>query len=317
MQMKQIFIFILMLGIIGLANKTHAQQVIVTDDAAYTTPAAGSMLDVKSTTKGFIVPRMTTAQRTTLGGTTPVNGIVVYDTDLKSFWYWENSIWNQIAASGLPLTGIKFGDAANYSTFEADGTLLMVGNATVWTDLMVYPDATTRGGSNAPVWGGASPAAFKKNAGGTSQGVFLWMFSATVEQELYFTVQIPHSYKLGTTLYPHVHWTTATGTPSGTDVVWGLEYSVISIAGSFPTTTTLTANSVISLIATPSGTGQHLITALGTISGSGLGISSILVCRLYRAATNGSDTFANETGLLGFDIHYEQDTQGSRQEFIK
>jgi hypothetical protein len=200
---------------------------------------------------------------------------------------------------------------------ESDGTVRLDNNATVWNDLMVYPDATNRGGSNAPVWGGSGASAFKKNAGGTSQGVFLWMFSATTEQEVYFTIQIPHSYKLSSTLYPHVHWTTATGTPTGTNVTWGLEYTVISIAGNFPTTTTLTANSVIAAVGTPSGTGQHLITALGTISGSGLGISSIIICRLYRAAADVNDTFANEVGLLGFDIHFESDTQGSRSEYTK
>lgn len=198
---------------------------------------------------------------------------------------------------------------------EADGTVRMDGSGTVWNDLMVNPDATSRGSSNPPVWGGVPATAFKQNGG--SQGVFLLMFSATTEQELYFTIQIPHGYKVGSTLYPHIHWTTRVGTPSGTDVVWGLEYSAIAIGGTFPTTTIITANSVIGAIGTPTGTGQHLITSLGTISGSGLGISSILICRLFRAATNGSDTFANETGILGFDIHYEQDTEGSRSEFTK
>lgn len=200
---------------------------------------------------------------------------------------------------------------------ESDGSLRMDGNATVWTDIMVYPDATTKGSSNPPLLGGASATAFKKNAGGTSQGVFLWMFSATTEQELYFTVQIPHEYKVGSTLYPHIHWTTTTGTPSGTNVVWGLEYSVIAIGGNFPNTTTLTANSVISLIGTLSGTGQHIITSLGSISGTNLGISTMLICRIYRATADSNDTFGNETGLLGFDIHYEKDTNGSRQEYIK
>jgi hypothetical protein len=198
---------------------------------------------------------------------------------------------------------------------ESDGTLRMDSTATVWDDLMVYPDATSRGNSNAPLLGGSAATAFKKN--GSSQGVFLWMFSNSSEQELYFTVQLPHSYKVGSTIYPHVHWTTATGTPSGTNVVWGIEYTVVAIGGSFSTTTMLTSNTVISLIGTPTGTGQHLITSLGNISGTNLGISSVLICRLYRATGDASDTFANEVGLLGIDFHYEKDTQGSRTEFVK
>jgi hypothetical protein len=203
----------------------------------------------------------------------------------------------------------------NNLSIEADGTIRMDGSGTVWNDLVVNPDATSRGSSNPPVWGGAPATVFRQN--GSSQGVFLLMFSASTEQELYFTIQLPHSYKVGSTLYPHVHWTTRLGTPIGTDVVWGLEYTATAISGNFSNTTIITANSVIPSIGTPSGTGQHLITSLGTINGSSLGISTILICRLFRAATNGSDSFANETGLLSFDIHYEQDTEGSRQEFIK
>lgn len=198
---------------------------------------------------------------------------------------------------------------------ESDGTLRMDGAATVWDDLMVFPDATTRGGSKMPEWGGTGAVAFKKN--GSSQGVFLWMFSSITEQELYFTIQLPHSYKVGTAIYPHIHWTTATSTPTRTNVAWGLEYSVIAFGGTFPNTSTLTSNTVISDIATISGVGQHLITSLGTISGTNLGISTVLVCRIYRNVTASADTFNDEAGLLGFDIHYEKDTQGSRTEYAK
>jgi len=196
---------------------------------------------------------------------------------------------------------------------EADGTFRLDNGATVWNDLMVFPDATTKGGSNPPEWG----TAFKKNAGGTSQGVYLWMFSPTVEEELYFTVQIPHVYKLGSDLYPHVHWTTATGTPSGSNVVWGLEYTLVAVAGTFPNTVLMTTSTLIPECGTPTGTGQHLISPFSPVSGAGLGISSVLVCRLFRAAGNAADTFPNTVGLLGFDIHYEQDTQGSRDQWTK
>jgi len=196
---------------------------------------------------------------------------------------------------------------------EADGTVRLDNAATVWNDLMVFPDATTKGGSNPPEWG--SP--FMKNAGGTSQGVYLWMFAPNQEEELYITVQIPHDYKLGSDLHPHVHWTTATGTPSGSNVVWGLEYTIVAVGGTFPKTVTILANNVIPECGTPSGTAQHLISGFSPVSGTGLGISSVLICRLFRAAGDAADTFPNDVGLLGFDIHYEQDTQGSREEWVK
>ena len=211
----------------------------------------------------------------------------------------------------------KIGDIAggNNTKFEADGTIVLEGAATVWDDFLVNPDATSRGGSKTPVWGGSSGTAFKNN--GTSQGVFLWMFSPTTEQEVYFTVQLPHKYKVGTDLYPHVHWTTATGTPLRNNVVWGLEYTVIKIGNSFPNTTISVGNSIIGGIGAITGTGQHLITSLPVISGANIDISTVIVCRLYRATGDSNDTFANEVGLLSMDFHYQIDTEGSRSEFTK
>ncbi len=208
----------------------------------------------------------------------------------------------------------------NNLVVEGDGTLRMDNDATVWNDIYVSADATTKGdGVRGPIWGGANPTAFRKDAAGTSQGVYLWMFSPSQEQEVYFTIQLPHSYKTGSAIYPRVHWTTATGTPTKTNVVWALEYTIVPFGALFPVTSTITGNNEIASFITPSGTRQHLCTPLGTISGSSpsLGFNTVIVCRLYRAINNGSDTFGNETGLLGFDLLYESDTQGSRYEYIK
>lgn len=56
-----------------------------------TTPNASSALDVTSTTKGFLMPRMTTTERTAI--TTPANGLQVYDTTTNSQWYYNGTIW--------------------------------------------------------------------------------------------------------------------------------------------------------------------------------------------------------------------------------
>ena len=222
-----------------------------------------------------------------------------------------------IFISILCLTGVAnrlFAQEVKINTnlaVEADGTVRMDGDATVWDDLMVYPDATSRSSNNPPTF-----TLFKSNS---SQGVWIWGFSNSTEQEVYFTVQIPHKYKVGSDLKPHVHWTTFDGNsaPTRTNVVWGLEYTVVKIGGTFGNTTTITGNSVIAGIPTISGTGQHLITSLGTISGTNFEISTVLVCRLFRKVADANDTYNNLTGLLGFDIHYEIDTEGSREEYVK
>lgn len=60
------------------------------------TPHVSSVLDVSSTTQGMLTPRMTTVQRTAI--VTPADGLMVYDTDFKSFYHYNSSLnaWNVI-----------------------------------------------------------------------------------------------------------------------------------------------------------------------------------------------------------------------------
>lgn len=61
-----------------------------------TTPNASSILDLTSSTQGMLTPRMTTAQRIAIAS--PADGLMVYDTDLKSFFHFDTSInkWDKI-----------------------------------------------------------------------------------------------------------------------------------------------------------------------------------------------------------------------------
>ncbi len=60
------------------------------------TPHASSVLDVSSTTQGMLTPRMTTVQRAAIAS--PADGLMVYDTDLKSFYHYNSTLtsWNVI-----------------------------------------------------------------------------------------------------------------------------------------------------------------------------------------------------------------------------
>lgn len=54
-----------------------------------TSPDLSSMLDINSTSKGLLTPRMTTVQRNAI--ITPADGLIVYDTTLKSFYHYNTS----------------------------------------------------------------------------------------------------------------------------------------------------------------------------------------------------------------------------------
>ncbi len=58
------------------------------------TPDASSMLDINSTSKGLLAPRMTSAQR--LAITSPANGLLVYDITDNAFYFYDASQWVKI-----------------------------------------------------------------------------------------------------------------------------------------------------------------------------------------------------------------------------
>ena len=175
-----------------------------------------------------------------------------------------------------------------------------------WEDLRVPLNAVKLGGSKDPTFS-------KVNDDGLgSQGVFAYVFSNSQEQEVYFQVQIPHSWKLEDVLYPHVHWSPADST-TGT-VRWGLEYSWANLNAVYSATTIITGDEVVSADSTK----KHLLTEIGSgIDGSAIsGVSSMLDCRLFRDVSV-SGNLAAGVALKEFDFHYEIDTVGSYSQYVK
>ncbi len=69
-----------------LFNFTEAQVGIGTNS-----PAASTMLDVSSTTKGFLYPRMTNSQMSAIS--TPAAGLTVYNTDASALYCYNGTNW--------------------------------------------------------------------------------------------------------------------------------------------------------------------------------------------------------------------------------
>lgn len=59
-----------------------------------TSPNAAALLDVSSTTKGFLPPRMTTAQRDAIS--TPPAGLVIYNTSTNVLNFYNGSAWGAV-----------------------------------------------------------------------------------------------------------------------------------------------------------------------------------------------------------------------------
>jgi hypothetical protein len=91
------YILCLIIAFLGVYTEgSFAQVAVNTDGSAADTKA---MLDVKSTDKGLLIPRMTTAQRTGITGlTVSQKGLLVYDTDLNSVWQYNGTVWAEVGA---------------------------------------------------------------------------------------------------------------------------------------------------------------------------------------------------------------------------
>jgi hypothetical protein len=168
-----------------------------------------------------------------------------------------------------------------------------------WDDLRVPMTSTKLGGSKDPHF-----ALFLANGG--SQGVFAYHFDKASEEELYFSVQLPHGYALHTDIQPHVHWSVITAPAGGTTVRWGLEYTWADINGVY------SAPLIIYTTATdPVTRYKHILSSFSDIDGSSIGVvSSMLLCRIFRDVAN--DNFDEDAALLEIDFHYQSDTIGSR-----
>lgn len=301
--------FFILLCIISLASTAKAQQVIVTDSAGYTTPASGAMLDVYSTKKGFMPPRVGLTSLTDVTTIpSPATGLMVYNTGARALkatgiYYWNGTIWAK------PLTGGI--DGTNFLSIADDGTVKLNGTATTYDDLRVDGSRVQNSGVTAPFYG-----VFVG-------GLYCNFFENTKVQSVYFQVQMPHAWKEGSDLGAHVHWTEKATAPNSTLVHWGLEYQWVNLGDAYnlSTNTTITGTTIVtSPTVNPDNTlslGEHAITSLGTISGAGKKFSSILVCRLYRDGAHVEDTYTGDAALLSVDFHYQIDSFGTSNEYVK
>jgi hypothetical protein len=80
-----------------------------------TAPNNFAELDITSTTRGLLIPRMTAAQRTAIAPTATEAGLLVYQTDAPlGLWNWNGTTWVQSTAPSWTLTGNNATVATNF-----------------------------------------------------------------------------------------------------------------------------------------------------------------------------------------------------------
>lgn len=184
-----------------------------------------------------------------------------------------------------------------------DGFIVLEGRAVVWDDLRFPAQGINPVGSAAP------PDVEIANP---YMGTLL--FDPSTINVVAGIAQMPHSWKEGTKIYPHIHWMPAS--TGGGNVVWRFYYMVANVNESFSGTYTA-LDPVIAAAGTDSN--KHLITSLGDgIDMAGKTLSAIIMWKLERVATDATnDTLAGDARLLELDFHYQIDSFGSSLEYQK
>ncbi|GEM_PF-2048486 len=105
-------------------SMTYGQGVGVNEDG--TDPDPSAILDVKSDSRGMLVPRLTKAAKLGIPG--PANGLLVYQTDdTIGFWYYDINRWKPIFQNITAGTGLTGNTIEGYGTIGLEPTGITTG----------------------------------------------------------------------------------------------------------------------------------------------------------------------------------------------
>jgi hypothetical protein len=301
--MKSIVLFatilriILISAIISFTIIANAQSVAL--NTTGTSADASAMLDVSSTSKGFLAPRMSTVQRT--GIPSPANGLMVFDTDTKTYWYYS-TVWKEMSNTGG--TG-NFNVPLDLSQAEAAMPLFKLTNTALAgtggamegiTNSTEDYAAAIRGVISSVNSGIYSTAVRGSNNSTHGGGIGIWGSQEGSGWGVYGTT--PSG--VGVHGYSGSHYGVYANSFSGTGL---MATTTSGIAGRFAIANVSNINDVIKASTTGSGsvinastTGNGNVIDLST-SGTGRGLQAVIT----NASNNKAAVYASSTGDKGVE----------------
>lgn len=107
--MKKLLVLFFSLSVI---NFCFSQSVGV----GTTSPNVNAALDISSSSKGLLIPRMDSASRKNIPAT---NGMMLYDTDTKCFWYHDGTRWVNMPPKGNSTGDVLYWNGTAWAVLPA------------------------------------------------------------------------------------------------------------------------------------------------------------------------------------------------------
>jgi hypothetical protein len=97
---------------LSINSKAFSQGIVVNVEVGAVNPHSSSVLDVRATNKGVLIPSLTTSQRLAMPG--PANGLLVFDNTENAFYYYNASIiqWVSVILSDNEISAGDVGKVA-------------------------------------------------------------------------------------------------------------------------------------------------------------------------------------------------------------
>src|ERR1700761_5085963 len=110
-------LFLVAIGLLSFLS-AFSQNIAINADGTHPDPNA--ILDIQSGTKGLLIPRMSSAARTSIPNT---RGLLVFDTTTNTVWYNTGAAWQNLLVAAPVVSA-------------ADSAWLLVGNNTRATSFL-------------------------------------------------------------------------------------------------------------------------------------------------------------------------------------
>ncbi|MEN0051922.1 MAG: hypothetical protein AAF806_32955, partial [Bacteroidota bacterium] len=101
--MKKVYLFL------GFCLFIFALQAQVAINENGNDPNTSAMLDISSTDKGLLIPRMDSTARKNI--ISPADGLLVYDNSTATYWFYDNNKWNEIRNGSTAISYLDFADS--------------------------------------------------------------------------------------------------------------------------------------------------------------------------------------------------------------